>query len=113
MKSHPTDLVSFVPGVLCVAIAIVALAGGLTIDVLSADWLWPSVLIVLGLLVLATAGMGRRAPREVSEPAAAEAPTDDAGDVASGTAAWPDRDVTTEADADERDVTEADGGDRA
>lgn len=72
MKSHPTDLVSFVPGVLSVAIAIVALAGGLTVDALATDWVWPVVLIGLGLLVLATAGMGRRGPRPEPEPAARE-----------------------------------------
>lgn len=60
MKRHPTDLLSLVPGLLFVAIAAVALAGGLTVDLLSADWVWPSVLIALGVLVLASAGLGGR-----------------------------------------------------
>lgn len=60
MKRHPTDLLSLLPGLLFVAIATVALAGGLTVDLLSADWVWPSVLIALGVLVLASAGLGRR-----------------------------------------------------
>lgn len=60
MKTHPTDLVSLVTGILFTAIAAVAIAGGLTVDVLSAEWVWPSALVLLGLLVLATAGLGRR-----------------------------------------------------
>jgi hypothetical protein len=67
MKTHPADLVSLVTGLVSIAIAVVALAGGLTVDVLATDWVWPSLLIALGLLVLATAGMGRRRP--TTEPA--------------------------------------------
>ena len=62
MRTHPTDLLSLVPGLVSVAVAIVALAGGLTLDALATDWVWPAVLIALGLLVLVTAGIGRRAP---------------------------------------------------
>ena len=72
MKTHPTDLVSFVPGVLSVAVAIVALAGGLTLDVLATDWVWPAVLIGLGVLVLATAGLGRRRPASATGPDATD-----------------------------------------
>lgn len=73
MKTHPTDLLSFVPGVLCVAVAVAALAGGLTLDVLATEWVWPTVLVGLGLLVLASAGMGRRPRRdEVAEGTASE-----------------------------------------
>lgn len=60
MRTHPTDPVSLVSGLLFVAIATVAIAGGLTVDVLAAEWVWPSALVLLGLLVLATAGLGRR-----------------------------------------------------
>ena len=76
MKTHPTDLISLVPGLVSVAVAIVALAGGLTLDALATDWVWPAVLIGLGLLVLATAGIGRR------EPATAQGPEDTADEVA-------------------------------
>ncbi len=69
MKRHPTDLLSLLPGLLFVAIAVVALAGGLTVDLLSADWVWPSVLIALGVLVLASAGLGRRGPAAADEVA--------------------------------------------
>lgn len=68
MRTHPTDLLSFVPGVVSVTVAIVALAGGLTLDALATDWVWPAVLIGLGLLVLATAGIGRRTPATAQGP---------------------------------------------
>ncbi len=64
MRTHPTDLLSLVPGVVAVAVAIVALTGRLTLDVLATDWIWPTVLVGLGLLVLATAGIGRRTPTD-------------------------------------------------
>lgn len=79
MKRHPTDLLSLLPGLLFVTIATVALAGGLTVDLLSADWVWPSVLIALGVLVLASAGLGRRGPAardEVGTDRAGAGPTD-------------------------------------
>lgn len=72
MKRHPFDLVSFVPGVLAVTIALVALGGGLTIDLLATDWVWPAVLVGLGLVVLASAGIGRRAPTPADEPGVAD-----------------------------------------
>lgn len=59
MKTHPTDLLSLVPGLLLTAIAVVALSGNLDIDLLAADWAWPAVLITLGVVVLASAGRGR------------------------------------------------------
>lgn len=87
MKRHPFDLVSFVPGVLAVTIALVALGGGLTIDLLATDWVWPAVLVGLGLVVLASAGIGRRAPSPSDEPDADEpvvsdepTPADDRGE---------------------------------
>lgn len=82
MKRHSTDLLSLLPGLLFVAIAVLALAGGLTVDLLAADWVWPSVLIALGVLVLASAGLGRRGPAEADDVA-----TDQAG--ADATAAEP------------------------
>lgn len=60
MKPHPTDLLSLVPGLLAVAVATIALTGGLTVDLLATEWLWPAALVVLGVLVLASAGIGRR-----------------------------------------------------
>lgn len=69
MKRHPFDLVSFIPGVLAVAIALVALGGGLTLDLLATEWVWPTVLVGMGLLVLASAGIGRRAPAPTDTPA--------------------------------------------
>ena len=82
MKPHPTDLLSLVPGLVAVAVATIALTGGLTLDLLATEWLWPAVLVVLGVLVLASAGIGRR-PRAGDDPGErtvrtdeVEAPTD-------------------------------------
>ena len=79
MKRHPTDLLSLLPGLLFVTIAVVALAGGLTVDLLSADWVWPVALIALGVLVLASAGLGRRGPVAPDEAVTDGAGADDAG----------------------------------
>lgn len=76
MKRHSTDLLSLLPGLLFVAIAVLALAGGLTVDLLSADWVWPSALIALGVLVLASAGRGRRRPDAHDVVTAPRADTD-------------------------------------
>lgn len=87
MKRHPFDLVSFVPGVLAVAIAVVALADGLTIDLLTTDWVWPTVLVGLGVLILASAGIGRRAPQPPATPDP-EVPSED-GPAAGEEEEWP------------------------
>lgn len=100
MKRHPFDLVSFLPGVLAVGVALVALGGGLTIDLLATEWVWPSVLVALGLLVLASAGMGRRAPTtpeatpdDTADEAPDEAPAREPGEAATGDTdeVWPGR----------------------
>ena len=59
MHRHPMDLMSFVPGLVFVGIAVVTLADGLTLDLLTAEWVWPVVLILLGVGVLASAGRRR------------------------------------------------------
>lgn len=73
MRPHRFDPVSFFPGLLFVAIAAVALGGGLTLDLFSHELVWPVVLIGLGLLVLVTAGLGRRRPEDDLRPASDEA----------------------------------------
>lgn len=60
MKRHPLDLLSLLPGLAFVGIAVLTLAGGLSVDLLASDWFWPSVLVVLGLVVLVPAGRNRR-----------------------------------------------------
>lgn len=59
MKTHRTDLVSLVPGLLLVAIAVGALTDNLDIDLFTAEWVWPALLVALGLVVLASAGRPR------------------------------------------------------
>lgn len=79
MKTHTTDLVSFIPGVIAIAVAIVALSGGLTLDLLATDWVWPSILIGLGLLVLASTGLGRREDRRTAPEAVDAGTVEDGG----------------------------------
>lgn len=70
MKTHPTDPLSLLPGLVFVAIAVVALADGLTLDVLGSGWLWPVLFVALGLGVLASAGVGRRS-QDTDDPTTA------------------------------------------
>ena len=84
MTTHRTDLVSLVPGLLLVAVAIGALTDNLDIDLVTAEWAWPALLVALGLVVLASAGRRRGADDadhtaghvEASTGAAAEEPAD-------------------------------------
>ena len=59
MKTHRTDLVSLVPGLLLVAVAVGALTDNLDIDLVTAEWAWPALLVALGVVVLASAGRQR------------------------------------------------------
>jgi hypothetical protein len=64
VKRHPLDLLSLLPGLAFVGLAVLTLAGGLTVDLLASDWFWPSVLVVLGLVVLVPTGRNRRSQPE-------------------------------------------------
>lgn len=66
MKPHRTDLVSFVPGVVFVAVALAALFGGLRLDALATEWFWPVSLVVIGIVVLVTSSRSGSYPVERS-----------------------------------------------
>lgn len=57
MKTHDTDLVSLLSGLLFVVVGIVVLAGGVDLDLLDLDvaWLGPTILMVVGVGVLLSA----------------------------------------------------------
>lgn len=81
MTRHRTDPVSLVFGALFVTLAIAAWTGALRLTAaLDLRWLWPVLLIVGGLALLAGATRGR-------DPGAARDTTGDAGDTA-GDAGW-------------------------
>lgn len=69
MTRHPLDLFSLFSGMTLVAIALVGLFG---LPTGVATWLWPAILIGLGLLVL-----GLTVARSVRPADAAVDPTDD------------------------------------
>lgn len=70
MTRHPLDLFSLLSGLTLTGIALVALLG-VGLDV--AGWVWPTVLIGVGLAVIATVvGSGRAA----GEPAAQDETAD-------------------------------------
>jgi hypothetical protein len=67
MRRHPTDLLSLLPGLVFVAVAATALAGGIDFELrLELDWVWPALLLAVGLALLA--GLGRTPPPDGSGP---------------------------------------------
>lgn len=85
MKPHRTDLVSFIPGVVFVAVALAALFGGLRLDALATEWFWPVSLVVIGIVVLVTSSRsGSDADEDAPDPAADDPAEDDADAVDPG-----------------------------
>lgn len=85
MKPHRTDLVSFVPGVVFVAVALAALFGGLRLDALATEWFWPVSLVVIGIVVLVTSSRsGSDADEGAPDPAKDHPAEDDADAVDPG-----------------------------
>jgi hypothetical protein len=60
VERHPFDPLSFVFGLLFVAVAVVGLTGLVTLTWFDLRWIAPGVLVVLGLVLVLTAGRGRR-----------------------------------------------------
>ncbi len=96
MKTHRTDLVSLIPGLAFVTLAVAALGGAVEIDLVrDLRWVWPALAITVGVLLLAGASRDRRtgtATTTSEEPAPAwvDDPTGDptadpTGDTTSGT----------------------------
>ncbi len=74
MKRHPFDPFSFVAGSVCAALALFFLGGERTAADLDADWIWPVLILVPGLLLVLYA-LGRMTrPRGAEEPTPAEPP---------------------------------------
>ncbi len=87
MDRHEIDLLSLLPGLAYLAVAAAALAGLLTPELFAADWLWPAVIIALGVGMLLTL-FGQRRDRDADrggsdhvdrDPTAGEADDPDAG----------------------------------
>jgi len=84
MTRHRLDLFSLLSGLALTLLAVLALVDGFTLDI--ARWLWPTVLISTGALVLVTV-VGR-------SRSAADDATDDTGD---------DADLNADLDAAQHD----------
>ena len=80
MRTHRFDPLSFVFGALFVALAVLALTDAVVLGVQDLRWIGPGLLVVIGLVLLATAGRGDK--REAIAATAAVGVTDAAPDVA-------------------------------
>lgn len=92
MKRHAFDPFSFLAGLFFVTVAVVALTGGISVD-LSFDiaWVLPALLIGAGVAMLVSiAGSRRRAEAARADLAAATAPTPS---TETGSDPWLDDDV--------------------
>jgi hypothetical protein len=67
VERHPFDPLSFAFGLLFSGIAVLALTDLVTLTWFDLRWIAPTVLVVLGLVLVVTAGFGRR-DRELEDP---------------------------------------------
>jgi hypothetical protein len=70
MKTHRIDLLSLLSGIVVAAIGVVALFDWIDLTRIDGRWIAPSLLILLGIAVLASTGIGatRREPTGSGEP---------------------------------------------
>lgn len=110
MRTHRFDPLSFVFGAVFVALAVLALTDAVVLGVQDLRWIGPGVLVVIGLVLLATAGRGDK--REAVVATAAAGVTDAAPDVApaappaAGSAPDPSRDASATPSASHGDVVD-------
>ena len=78
MRSHRSDVVSLVMGIVFLALGVRFLQPGAQVWTIDWSWLWPAALLLGALLVLASARSRGRDP----EPAANEPLEDPAGPIA-------------------------------
>lgn len=75
MERHPLDLVSLTAGLIFTAAAVVGLSGALTLSAGDLRWIGPGLLVVFGIVLVATS-VSRRGDGEThgaDEPAASSA----------------------------------------
>lgn len=54
MERHPLDLVSLTAGIVFAAAAIIGLTGAVTIGVADLRWIGPALLVLFGVVIVAT-----------------------------------------------------------
>lgn len=93
MTRHKLDLFSLLSGLFLVLVAVAALFG---FGIGAATWIWPTILIVLGVVVIASVAMSSR----TADPATSEAaaPSD------------PDREAAMAAARDEVEAADSTNG---
>ena len=63
MQRHPLDLVSLTAGLIFTAAAVVGLSGALTLSAADLRWIGPALLVVFGIVLVATS-VSRRSDGE-------------------------------------------------
>lgn len=108
MTRHPFDPLSFVFGVLFVALGATALGGLLDSDLLQAELVWPAVLILIGAALLLSLAGDRTGRDRAAGPAATAAAGSDAADDVTGDQPVDDGPVDDESAGDDAPASEPD-----
>ena len=80
MERHPLDLVSLTAGLIFTAAAVVGLTGLITLGIDDLRWIGPALLVVFGVVLVATSVSKRddrtvEAPAQQADPATTTSPT--------------------------------------